>query len=153
MRQHQRRAEGVGAEDGFQLGEVDLVQALFRHAVRAVQHAGRMEDAVPGPLPRQLLRGLGDGGLVVQVQRRIGAAAQAHGQGAARVGLQMGQQRAADGARGADDQGAIALGERLQGGCCHVVLSVQSSSRRDRRSVACARSASRWGAGIFCSCL
>ncbi|MNT60962.1 hypothetical protein D3C72_1985760 [compost metagenome] len=109
MGQHQRRAEGVGAERGLHLCVVQLPQALFGQAVGAVQHASGVDDAVPRPLGLEVLGGVGNGGLVVQVYRRGGVATQAHGQGAARVGLQVGEEGAADGTGGADDEGAVAV--------------------------------------------
>lgn len=91
MGQQQRGAEGVGAEGGLHLRVVQLAQALFRHAVGTVQQACGVDDAVPWSLCLELLGCCGDGGLVVQIDGRLGVAAQAHGQGAARIGLQVGE--------------------------------------------------------------
>ena len=76
-----------------------------------MQHACGVNDAVPRALGLEVLGGVGNGGFIVQVHRWAGATAQAHGQGAAGVGPQVGQQGAADGASGANDKGAVALGQ------------------------------------------
>ena len=111
MGQHQRGAEGVGAEGGLHLRVVQLAQALFRHAVGAMQQARGVDDAVPRALGLELLRGGGDGRLRRPDRPLVGVAAQANSQGAAWVGLQVGEEGAADGAGGADDEGAVAVGQ------------------------------------------
>ena len=70
-----------------------------------------VDDAVPRALGLELLCGGGDGRLVVQIDRWLSVAAQANSQGAAWVGLQVGKEGAADGAGGADDEGAVAVGQ------------------------------------------
>ena len=77
----------------------------------AVQHASGVDDAMPRALGLELLSGSGNGGFVIQIHRRVGVAAQAHCQGTARVRLQMSEEGAADGAGGADDEGAVAVGQ------------------------------------------
>ena len=76
-----------------------------------MQHACGVNDAVPRALGLEVLGGPGNGGFIVQIDRWAGVAAQAHGQGAAGIGLLVGQQGAADGAGGPNDEGAVALGQ------------------------------------------
>ena len=76
-----------------------------------MQQACGVDDAMPRPLGLELLCGGGDGRLVVQIDRWLSVAAQANSQGAAWVGLQVGKEGAADGAGGADDEGAVAVGQ------------------------------------------
>lgn len=80
-----------------------------------MQQTCGVDDAVPWPLGLELLGGVGDGGFIVQIDRRVGVAAQAHGQSAARIGLHVGQKGAADGAGGTDDDGAVAVRKRVHG--------------------------------------
>jgi hypothetical protein len=48
---------------------VQRAQALFRHAVGAMQHACGVNDAVPRALGLEVLGGPGNGGFIVQIDR------------------------------------------------------------------------------------
>jgi len=108
--QQQRRPEGVDLKSREQLGLGEIGKALFRHEIRAVQHAGSVDDQVEWPLPRHRVRGPFDADRIGEVQRRFGPTTERDHRRAARVGLQGSDQRRADAAGSADDQRAKSWG-------------------------------------------
>ena len=62
-------------------------------------------------LAETIVNAMFDGGFVTEVDRWRGVATQAHCQGTAGVGLKAREQRRTDGPGGADDEGAVTVGE------------------------------------------
>ncbi len=111
MTQQQRRAKCIDLEGGEQLGRVEIGQALLRHEVGTVQHAGGVDDQVEWSLPRHRVRRSFDAGGIGEIQRRLGRPAQRNHQGAARIAAQGIGQRGADATGCADDQRTKPFGE------------------------------------------